>query len=79
MSKTMLKAMTTTQVYVGHWANTTVERMRRRSDKGQGAIEYVGIIILVVAIVIALINTKMGNAIANKFKETINKVLNSGG
>lgn len=79
MSNTMLKAMTATQVHVGHWANTTVERMRRRSDKGQGAIEYVGIIILVVAIVIALINTKMGNTIANKFRETINKVLNSGG
>ncbi len=79
MNNAMLKAMTSTQVYVGHWANTTVERMRRRSDKGQGAIEYVGIIILVVAIVIALINTKMGDTIANKFKATINKVLNAGG
>jgi Flp pilus assembly pilin Flp len=79
MNKAMLKAVTATQVYIGHWADTTVERMRRKSDRGQGAIEYVGIIILVVAIVIALINTKMGDTIANKFKETINKVLNAGG
>ncbi|GHH77369.1 hypothetical protein GCM10018793_25280 [Streptomyces sulfonofaciens] len=79
MNNAMLKAATATQVHVGHWANTTVERMRRRSDRGQGAIEYVGIIILVAAIVIALLNTKMGDTIANKFKETVNKILNGGG
>ncbi|GHJ35356.1 hypothetical protein [Streptomyces sp. TS71-3] len=79
MTKTMLKAATATQVHVGHWANTTADRLRRRADKGQGAIEYVGIIILVAAIVIALLNTKMGDTIANKFKDTVNKVLNGGG
>lgn len=76
MNETMLKAVATTKVYVGHWANTTTERMRRRGDKGQGAIEYVGIIILVVAIVIALLNTNMGDTIANKFKEKVNSILN---
>lgn len=76
MNETMLKAAATTRAYVGHWANTAVERMKRRGDKGQGAIEYVGIIILVAAIVIALLNTNMGNTIANKFRDKINEILN---
>ncbi|MER5180264.1 hypothetical protein ABT009_18140 [Streptomyces sp. NPDC002896] len=76
MKDVTLKAATAAQVYVGHWANTTVEKMKRRSDKGQGALEYVGITILVVAIIVALLNTKMGDTIANKFTEKVNEVLN---
>ncbi|MEU2246488.1 hypothetical protein [Streptomyces sp. NPDC019224] len=75
MKDIALKAAVSTQTYVTHWADTTVAHMRRRKDRGQGAIEYVGITILVVAIVIALINTRMGTTIGNKFKEKINKVL----
>ncbi|MET7366709.1 hypothetical protein ABZS61_12900 [Streptomyces sp. NPDC005566] len=76
MKDTALKAAVSTQVYVNTWANTTVEHMKRRRDKGQGAIEYVGITILVVAIVVALLNTKMGDTMGTKFKEKINEVLN---
>lgn len=76
MTNMTLKAATRTQVYVNHWANTTVDHMKRRRDRGQGAIEYVGITILVVAIVVALLNTKLGDTIANKFKEKIDSVLN---
>ncbi len=76
MSNITLKAATTTQVYVGTWANSAIKAMKRRSDKGQGAIEYVGITILVVAIVVALLQTKLGATIAGKFKEKIDSVLN---
>jgi hypothetical protein len=76
MNETMLKAVATTKVHVGSWVNTTARRMRREGDKGQGAIEYVGIVILVVAIVIALLNTNMGDTIANSFRTKINSVLN---
>ena len=75
MSNITLKAATATQTYINGWKNTAVEAMKRRSDKGQGAIEYVGITILVVAIVIALINTNLGASIGNKFTEKINEVL----
>jgi Flp pilus assembly pilin Flp len=56
-------------------------RLRRhlRGDRGQGSIEYVGITILVVAIVVLLLNTNMGTEIANTFTQKINSVLNSGG
>ncbi|MEU8673695.1 hypothetical protein [Streptomyces sp. NPDC048560] len=75
MSNITLKAATATQTYINGWKNTAVEAMKRRSDKGQGAIEYVGITILVVAIVVALLNTEMGDTIANAFTEQINEVL----
>ncbi|MGP3638333.1 hypothetical protein ACTU45_34335 [Streptomyces sp. 24-1644] len=76
MSNITLKAATATQTYINGWKNTAVEAMKRRSDKGQGAIEYVGITILVVAIVVALLNTNMGATIGNKFTTKINEVLN---
>ncbi|MEV7104786.1 hypothetical protein ACFWXA_10315 [Streptomyces atroolivaceus] len=76
MSNITLRAATATQVYVNTWKNTAIDAMKRRSDKGQGALEYVGITILVVAIVVALLNTKMGDTIANKFTTKVNEVLN---
>ncbi|WP_330240482.1 hypothetical protein [Streptomyces sp. NBC_00525] len=78
MKDITLRAAVRTQTHVNHWARTTVAHMQRRKDRGQGAIEYVGITILVVAIVIALMNTKMGSTIANKFTEKVNSVLNGG-
>ncbi|THA22712.1 hypothetical protein E6R18_32980 [Streptomyces sp. A1277] len=75
MKNIALKAAANTQTYVTHWANTTVAYMKRRKDSGQGAIEYVGITILVVAIVIALLNTNLGVTIGNKFREKIASVL----
>ncbi|MGX1505756.1 UNVERIFIED_CONTAM: hypothetical protein RKD43_004381 [Streptomyces graminofaciens] len=56
-----------------------LEGLRRRGDRGQGSIEYVGITILVVAIVVLLLNTNMGSSIADTFTEKINSVLNGGG
>lgn len=74
-----LKAVTAAKVYMTGWRNSVLEGVGNRKDKGQGAIEYVGITILVVAIVVLLLQTNVGNDIANKFTEKINSVLNSGG
>ncbi|MFE5511194.1 hypothetical protein ACFQ9J_11355 [Streptomyces sp. NPDC056529] len=75
MSETTLKAATTAKVYVGSWVNTRVDALQKRRDRGQGAMEYVGITILVVAILAALLATDMGSTIANKFTEKINSVI----
>ncbi|WP_411077110.1 hypothetical protein [Streptomyces sp. cmx-10-25] len=75
MSDTALKAAATAKVYVGSWVNTRVDVLRKRRDRGQGAMEYVGITILVVAILAALLATDMGSTIANTFKEKINSVI----
>ncbi|WP_411071614.1 hypothetical protein [Streptomyces sp. cmx-4-25] len=76
MSDTALKAAATAKVYVGSWVNTRVDVLRKRRDRGQGAMEYVGITILVVAILAALLATDMGSTIANTFTEKINSVIN---
>ncbi|MFE8939367.1 hypothetical protein ACFYNX_17930 [Streptomyces sp. NPDC007872] len=75
MSDTTLKAATTAKVYVGSWVNTRVDALQKRRDRGQGAMEYVGITILVVAILAALLATDMGSTIADKFKQKINSVI----
>ncbi|WP_319020077.1 MULTISPECIES: hypothetical protein [unclassified Streptomyces] len=75
MKDAALKATATTRAYIGTWANTRIEKMRSRRDRGQGAIEYVGITILVVAIVVALLNTEMGDTIATAFTDAIGEVI----
>ncbi|MFD7864868.1 hypothetical protein [Streptomyces sp. NPDC057682] len=75
MSNITLKAAAATQTYINGWKNTAVDAIKRRSDKGQGAIEYVGITILVVAIVVALLQTNLGETIASTFSDKINEVL----
>ena len=60
-------------------SEASIEKMKTARDEGQGAIEYVGITILVVAIVVALLNTSMGQDIANAFTNKINEVLGGGG
>jgi pilus assembly protein Flp/PilA len=72
MGDTMLKAATATKVYVGSWANATAERMRR--DRGQGAVEYLGVIVLVVAIILVLLNTNFGQQISDAIKKQITKL-----
>ena len=59
MSKLMLKASVNAKV----WANTSVERMKARADRdrGQGSVEYLGIIVVVVAIIAALMLTNIGS------------------
>ncbi|MFF3324613.1 hypothetical protein [Streptomyces sp. NPDC002889] len=74
-----LKAVTMVKAQASAWRDSVLDGVRSRRDRGQGSIEYVGITILVVAIVVLLLQTKMGNDIANKFTEKINSVLNGGG
>ncbi|MFI6561567.1 hypothetical protein [Streptomyces sp. NPDC050534] len=75
MSDLMLKTAVATQVRVNNWKNTTVEAVRRRAgDKGQTAVEYLGIIAVVVAIVLAITGTDVGKTILDKIKAQITKV-----
>ncbi|MFF6880874.1 Flp family type IVb pilin [Streptomyces sp. NPDC012474] len=77
MSDLMLKTAVATKVRVNGWKNTTAEAMRRRAgDKGQTAVEYLGIIAVVVAIVLAITGTSIGTTILNKITTLINQVGN---
>lgn len=75
MSDAMLKAAVAAKVRVSGWKNTTVEAMQRRSaDKGQTAVEYLGIIAVVVAIVLAITGTDIGQTILDKIKAKIAEI-----
>ncbi|MFF7374246.1 Flp family type IVb pilin [Streptomyces massasporeus] len=77
MSDLMLKTAVATKVRVNGWKNTTAEAMRRRAgDKGQTAVEYLGIIAVVVAIVLAITGTSIGTTILNKITTLIDRVGN---
>jgi Flp pilus assembly pilin Flp len=75
MSDLMLKTAVATKVRVNGWKNTTVEAIQRRADdKGQTAVEYLGIIAVVVAIVVLIATTNFGQTIVNKLTTQINRV-----
>ena len=75
MSDQMLKTAVAAQVRVNGWKNTTVAAIQRRAgDKGQTAVEYLGIIAVVVAIVLAITGTDVGKTILDKIKAQITKV-----
>ncbi|MGW2642568.1 hypothetical protein [Streptomyces sp. NPDC001348] len=75
MSDLMLKTAVATKVRVNGWKNTTAEALRRRAgDRGQTAVEYLGIIAVVVAIVLAVTGTSIGQSILAKILAKINQI-----
>ncbi|MGA5320128.1 hypothetical protein ACPCIU_06770 [Streptomyces seoulensis] len=51
-----------------------VAMQRRTNDKGQTAVEYLGIIAVVVAIVLAVTGTSIGQSILAKILTKINQI-----
>ncbi|MGW4729087.1 hypothetical protein ACWEQC_07865 [Streptomyces shenzhenensis] len=75
MSDLMLRTAVAAKVRVNGWRNTTVEAVRRRAgDRGQTAVEYLGIIAVVVAIVLAITGTDIGKTILDKIKAKIAQI-----
>ncbi|MER5993213.1 Flp family type IVb pilin [Streptomyces viridosporus] len=62
---------------MSNWINTTVAYLQSRAarnDKGQTAVEYLGIIAVVVAIVLAITGTDIGQSIYDAIVEQIDEV-----
>ncbi|MGV9252175.1 Flp family type IVb pilin [Streptomyces sp. NPDC003697] len=60
-----------------NWINTTVAHLQTRAarnDKGQTAVEYLGIIAVVVAIVLAITGTDIGQSIFDAITQKIAEV-----
>ncbi|WP_306189575.1 Flp family type IVb pilin [Streptomyces sp. MK5] len=77
MSDLMLKTAVATKVRVNGWKNTTAQALQRRAgDRGQTAVEYLGIIAVVVAIVLAITGTSIGQTILGKITGLIGRVGN---
>ncbi|MGA5796544.1 Flp family type IVb pilin [Streptomyces cellulosae] len=64
---------------MGNWINTTARylqsRASRRDDRGQTAVEYLGIIAVVVAIVLAITGTDIGNTIYTAITNQIDELV----
>ncbi|GGP89286.1 hypothetical protein [Streptomyces roseolilacinus] len=75
MSNIALKALTQAKVYVGTWAHTTTTALRNRGDRGQGAVEYVGIIILVGVIIAAVVGSGVGATIASSLVARVSAIV----
>ncbi|MCX4729855.1 hypothetical protein ACFU9B_03800 [Streptomyces sp. NPDC057592] len=66
-----------TAVRINGWANTAVSRIQKRyenMDRGQTAFEYLGIILVVVAIIGAIVATGIGSAISEKIKGLVSSI-----
>ncbi|MBZ9641129.1 Flp family type IVb pilin [Streptomyces sp. PSKA30] len=62
---------------MSNWINTTVTYFQSRvarNDKGQTAVEYLGIIAVVVAIVLAITGTDIGQSIFDAITTKIGEV-----
>ena len=62
---------------MSNWINTTVAYLQTRAarnDKGQTAIEYLGIIAVVVAIILVLLGTDFGGTIADAITSKIGEI-----
>ncbi|MFD3919613.1 hypothetical protein [Streptomyces sp. NPDC058595] len=75
MSNVTVKAATHAKLHLGTWANTAVTAMSRRGDKGQGAVEYVGVIVLVALIIAAIVGSDVDAAIADGLTNTVGEIL----
>ncbi|MFJ8541512.1 Flp family type IVb pilin [Streptomyces sp. NPDC093586] len=63
---------------MNNWLRTTTAHLRTRTarnDRGQTAVEYLGIIAVVVAIVLAITGTDIGNTIYNAITAKIDEVI----
>ncbi|MFI6687783.1 hypothetical protein [Streptomyces sp. NPDC050485] len=78
---TLLKTAVAAQLRASGWRDTAVARIRRRyegrdgaRDRGQTSFEYLGIILVVVAIIAGIMATGIGNKITDRIKDQIDKV-----
>ncbi|MGV9425030.1 hypothetical protein ACWDO7_12160 [Streptomyces sp. NPDC003656] len=75
MNDLLLRTAVATKVRVNGWKDTAVTVIRKRAgDKGQTAVEYLGIIAVVVAIVLAITGTDIGKTILDKIKTKIAQI-----
>ncbi|WP_327172298.1 hypothetical protein OG471_26820 [Streptomyces sp. NBC_01336] len=66
-----------TAARVNGWANTVVSKIQKRyesSDRGQTAFEYLGIILVVVAIIGGMVAAGIGGAITDRITDLVDTI-----
>ncbi|MFF9351408.1 hypothetical protein [Streptomyces sp. NPDC014734] len=70
-----------TAIRVNGWANTAVSAIQKRyaaKDRGQTAFEYLGIILVVVAIIGAIMATGIGGKISERIEGLVSSITSGG-
>ncbi|WP_419997456.1 hypothetical protein [Streptomyces boninensis] len=70
----LLRSWTATERWTAGVGERLGRRYRRPFDRGQTAVEYLGIIAVAVVIVLVLIRSGLGNEILNKIQAQIAKI-----
>ncbi|MFE7132335.1 hypothetical protein ACFVIM_15905 [Streptomyces sp. NPDC057638] len=78
MPNVTLKAAARARVHLTTWTASRVRAARDSRDRGQGAVEYVGVIVLVALIIAALVGSGVADDIANGLREQVSKILGGG-
>lgn len=72
----MMKTAVRTQLAASDWLDSRIEAMRsRRGDRGQTAIEYLGIVVIIAAIILALNGTSIGQRIRSGINSKISSIV----
>ncbi|ANW18381.1 hypothetical protein [Streptomyces clavuligerus] len=79
MSKLRSKAVETARRLVAARTADVVRAVRDRRDEGQDSVEYVGVIVLVAAIIAALVGSGVADDIAAGLSSQVQEILNTGG
>ncbi|GLF94382.1 hypothetical protein [Streptomyces yaizuensis] len=79
MSNVTQKAVAKARRYGAARMAAVARSMRERRDAGQDSVEYVGVIVLVAAIIAALVGSGVADDIANGLRSQISDILSSGG
>ncbi|MFE5858072.1 hypothetical protein ACFQ61_33260 [Streptomyces sp. NPDC056500] len=79
MQNVTLKAAVKARLFISARTAAVTEAMRKRRDAGQDSVEYVGVIVLVAAIIAALVGSGVAGDIANGLKSQVSKILGGGG
>lgn len=70
-----MKAAVRARIAVRDWVEHRVEAARSGGGAGQTAIEYLGIVVIIVAIIVAVSGTDIGNKIENGIMDKIDDVI----
>lgn len=79
MSQRLMKMTVRTQVAAVQWAERRTDAVRTRREAGQTSFEYLGIAIVIAAIIGVLATTDIGNAIQEKVLDAIDKIFAGNG
>ncbi|MGW6458569.1 hypothetical protein ACWF94_22095 [Streptomyces sp. NPDC055078] len=79
MSNVTLKAVVRVRVLVAARMAAAAQAMKDRRDQGQDSVEYVGVIVLVAAIIAALVGSGVADDIASGLSNKVQEILGGGG